>query len=862
MGSGCGTQRVAPTGASAAGGAASTADPDGGFWTGDIARFYDCLGDIGVGQFSRVVRARHRASGGEVAVKCVDLSRTRPSYVENEVLVLRLAAGRADCVQLLDVFEQATKHGSGGRWIYLVLELFAGGELFDRVLAKGPYAEGAAQAPLLHLARAVAFLHEHHIIHRDIKPENILLEDDTEDARAVVADFGLSKVLDATESDMASRPLRGACGTWAYSAPEVHAPDRPGYGVSADMWSLGIIMFVALGGYHPFDPTGEGEEAKVREDMAAGNICWDDPAWTKVSRAAKDLIKQLMHTDPAQRPSAATVLRHPWMRAAVHGAKARLGSRAGSLTSAEATTGGVHAAGAQADGTPSSAAVVQHKRRLRRRLRASFIAAFAATSMASPSTTPKSAASGGDSREGLFSFGTSASPSANTTGSPWLQARRRAARESPRSVASARSKASDSPASNSIANGDAAAQPPRHRSPVKRAKEADSHATDRDSDRSRGSRRRRGHRRRRKREFTVSGPESEGGASSTSGALLPARKRKEVGSIVGADIGGVTDLRRGASFYPAPRSGGKAARKAKQQRRNERKEERKERRRHRKAARRVRHEAIGATSEASEADGDGSVARSARSGRRSRGDYWSSDDSEWSDDSGRWSSGSDMDSLGTLSTYDSYMTGSSRVSRGGASFSRGGARSRTSSRPSSFGSSRSARSGGGQSAYSERRPGRTRSVRQGDAAYDRPMNELVGAYEGRERERTRRRRRGESIGSLESSPRSHVSGKLSAQAGAVHPSGKVIAARPIAKKHSVRARERRASLTRYRSGGREAGSQKPSFNAQLSIVADTSDADASSKKASSTRGAAPVARRIVPGFGADVLSDAEADVPS
>ena len=127
-------------------------------------------------------------------------------------------------------------------------------------------------------------------------------------ARVKLGDFGLSKFL------REGQKLRSICGTWAYSAPEMRQRGRPGYGFKVDMWSVGIIMFIMLSGYHPFDPRGVAEPKRVMADMKKGKFDFNDEAWEGVSSQARDLIEQLIVVDPAHRLSAAAALHHPWLK--------------------------------------------------------------------------------------------------------------------------------------------------------------------------------------------------------------------------------------------------------------------------------------------------------------------------------------------------------------------------------------------------------------------------------------------------------------------------------------------------------------------------------------------------------------------
>lgn len=80
------------------------------------------------------------------------------------------------------------------------------------------------------------------------------------------------------------------------------------------MWSVGIIMFIMLSGYHPFDPHGIAEPKQVMADMKRGHFDFNDEAWHSVSSDAKDLIRSLIVTNPLHRYSAVQALEHPWLQ--------------------------------------------------------------------------------------------------------------------------------------------------------------------------------------------------------------------------------------------------------------------------------------------------------------------------------------------------------------------------------------------------------------------------------------------------------------------------------------------------------------------------------------------------------------------
>lgn len=101
--------------------------------------------------------------------------------------------------------------------VYLVTDLALGGELFDRICRKGSYYESDAADLIRATLSAVAYLHDHGIVHRDLKPENLLFRTPEDNADLLIADFGLSRIMDEEQFHV----LTTTCGTPGYMAPEI-----------------------------------------------------------------------------------------------------------------------------------------------------------------------------------------------------------------------------------------------------------------------------------------------------------------------------------------------------------------------------------------------------------------------------------------------------------------------------------------------------------------------------------------------------------------------------------------------------------------------------------------------------------------
>ncbi len=199
---------------------------------------YDIKALIGRGSFSRVVRVEHRITKQPYAIKMVDRLRGR-EVCESELNVLRRVR-HTNIIQLIEVFESRDK-------LYMVMELATGGELFERILAKGSFTERDATRVLYMVLDGIRYLHSLGITHRDLKPENLLYYHPGHDSKILITDFGLS----AFRKSGGDIFMNTTCGTPEYIAPEILA--RKPYTCQVDLWAVGVITYILLSGRMPFD---------------------------------------------------------------------------------------------------------------------------------------------------------------------------------------------------------------------------------------------------------------------------------------------------------------------------------------------------------------------------------------------------------------------------------------------------------------------------------------------------------------------------------------------------------------------------------------------------------------------------------
>lgn len=191
--------------------------------------------------------------------------------------------------------------------LFIVLELVEGGELFERVISLGRFPEATAKLLFYEMLVAVKYLHDQGITHRDLKPENILLASEDRETLVKVTDFGLSKFVG--ENSL----MKTLCGTPSYLAPEVlKTAGTAGYDKAVDCWSLGVILYIMLGGYPPF--SDEITEYTLRDQICEGRYSFPDKYWGDVTPGAIDLIKKLLVVNPKQRITTSEALEHVWLQ--------------------------------------------------------------------------------------------------------------------------------------------------------------------------------------------------------------------------------------------------------------------------------------------------------------------------------------------------------------------------------------------------------------------------------------------------------------------------------------------------------------------------------------------------------------------
>ncbi|CAM0958228.1 unnamed protein product [Alopecurus aequalis] len=258
---------------------------------------YELGRTLGEGSFGKVKQARRRATGELFAVKILDRGRVlslrgADDQVRREIAALTMLT-HPNVVRLHEVAASKTK-------IYMVLEYVNGGELFDRIAVKKKLSEREGRRLFQQLIDGVSYCHGKGVYHRDLKPENVLVD---RKGSIKISDFGLSALPQHLGGDGL---LHTTCGSPNYIAPEV-VQNRGYDGSLSDIWSCGVILYIMLVGYLPFE---ERNMVVLYQKIFKGDT--KIPEW--LSPGAQDLIRKILEPIPTKRISMAEIKKHEWFR--------------------------------------------------------------------------------------------------------------------------------------------------------------------------------------------------------------------------------------------------------------------------------------------------------------------------------------------------------------------------------------------------------------------------------------------------------------------------------------------------------------------------------------------------------------------
>lgn len=248
---------------------------------------YDRVRNLGVGHFGTVQLAQYRPTGELVAVKTLSRKQYEEDGLSFPPREVRLMEG-LDHPNVVRLVRQIRNEAA----LFLITEYVNGEELFRYVYKRRRLSEDESRRIMHQIAGALAYLHGKGIAHRDLKLENIMI---SPAGNVKIIDLGLGNFCGPHTL------LNTHCGSQDYASPEIYGL-RAYNGHAADVWSLGVILYVLVSGFLPFDHV---------KDVVSISYGW--PKYVRFSDELKDLLKKIFQ--PAhERISIKGILEHPWMR--------------------------------------------------------------------------------------------------------------------------------------------------------------------------------------------------------------------------------------------------------------------------------------------------------------------------------------------------------------------------------------------------------------------------------------------------------------------------------------------------------------------------------------------------------------------
>ena len=261
--------------------------------TEPVANYYSIVKDLGHGSYGQVKKVKNKQLNEIRAMKITNKKSDSSKY---EIEILRKIS-HPNITNIFEIFADSKKY-------YVIMEFLEGGELFEAITSIGSFTEASACKVMKQILSAVFYLHSNHIVHRDLKPENIMLTQKPKNGNYQIKliDFGTAKIFKP------GKKMNKFIGTSYYIAPEVL---KERYDEKCDVWSCGVILFILLCGYPPFNGN---TNVDIFHAIQNQNPIFGGEEWEDITPEAKDLIKQMLKKNPNERLTAEMCLRHKWFK--------------------------------------------------------------------------------------------------------------------------------------------------------------------------------------------------------------------------------------------------------------------------------------------------------------------------------------------------------------------------------------------------------------------------------------------------------------------------------------------------------------------------------------------------------------------
>ena len=280
----------------------------------NFSKDYQLIQSIGVGNFSEVFECEHKITGENCAVKVLEkskiLERNNFGQLLYEITTLKSLNDQKNkfCPSLKYIYE-------GKKYLYLVTDLFVGGNLFDHYInCKDDFSELDCLRAITSVLKGLAYLEKKEIVHRDIKPANLVLKQKNDIDNCSIIDFGLS--VHCSDIKQKDSVIELVVGTPGYMAPEMLNGDE--YDYKVDVFSAGCTLYLLLFEKQLFYLKDKKECLRLNKKCPFDNTLKADlrKFSHEFDNGTLDLLKKMTKKDPKERPYASELLKHPIIKVA------------------------------------------------------------------------------------------------------------------------------------------------------------------------------------------------------------------------------------------------------------------------------------------------------------------------------------------------------------------------------------------------------------------------------------------------------------------------------------------------------------------------------------------------------------------
>ena len=255
---------------------------------------YKIISKIKEGDNSKIYLAKSTYTGDEVAIKAISKEEFQKdiedlALISNQLESLKILKHK-NIISLYEIYESP-------KYIYLVMEFSPKKNLIEKIILKKRLSENETLIIFVQLLDALIYMHKMNIAHRNIRTEHILFDKNN---RPKLIGFNYSTFYEK------NKKIKGMFGSLCYTCPEI-LNDEEYVPELADVWSLGVVLYVMICGYLPFS---EENDEKNKEYISEGKIEYPK----EISNKVKDLLKHMLDINCNKRYNLQKIMKHPWVK--------------------------------------------------------------------------------------------------------------------------------------------------------------------------------------------------------------------------------------------------------------------------------------------------------------------------------------------------------------------------------------------------------------------------------------------------------------------------------------------------------------------------------------------------------------------